>query len=82
MALAGLWAYLYSIKTLMLSGKEITPFHKNLVIGVAAILVTVIFAWEIVFYTCVFVFAGSMAHAGFHNPPDKYGTYDPAEIPV
>lgn len=82
MVLAGIWAYLYSIKTLVLSGKEITPFHKNLVIGVAAILATVIFAWEIVFYSSVFVFAACMVHAGFHAAPEKYGTYNPSEIPV
>ena len=82
MVLAGIWAYLYSIKTLVLSGKEITPFHKNLVIGVATVMVTVIFAWEIVFYSSVFVFAGCMLHAGLHTAPEKYGTYDPNEIQV
>jgi hypothetical protein len=77
MALGGIWAYLYSIKNLVLSGKEVTPLQKNLVIAVAALLATVVFAWEIVFYTCVFVFAGVMVHAAFHEPPEKYGTYAP-----
>ena len=82
MALGGLWAYLYSIKNLVLSGREITPFHKNLVIAVCALLATVILAWEIVFYTCIFVFAGVMVHAAFHEAPDKHGTYAPPIPPV
>jgi adenosylcobinamide amidohydrolase len=82
MILAGLWAYLYSIKSLVISGKEITSLHKNLVILSAVVLVTVVFAWEIVFYTIIFVAAGIMVHAAFHNPPEKYGTYAPPQIPV
>jgi hypothetical protein len=82
MVLAGIWAYLYSIKTLVLSGKEITAFHKNLIIGIAAMLATVFFAWEIVFYTSIFVLAGIMFHSAFHNPPEKYGTYTPPVEPV
>ena len=66
----------------MLSGKEITSLHKNLVIAVAGFIVTVFFAWEIVFYTSVFVLAGVFVHAALHNPPEKYGTYAPPQVPV
>ena len=66
----------------MLSGKEITAYHKNLVIAIAALLVTIFFAWEIVFYSVVFVAAGVCIHAALHNPPEKYGTYAPPQIPV
>ena len=82
MVIGGVWAYLYSIKSLVLSGKEITAFHKNLVVSIAALMVTVVFAWEIVFYTVIFTLAGAMIHATLHNTPEKYGTYTPPVLPV
>ena len=82
LVIGGIWAYLYSIKTLVLSGKEITAFHKNLVIAIVTLLVTVFFAWEIVFYTTVFVSGAVYVHATFHNPPEKYNTYSPPQVPI
>mmetsp|Transcript_21140 Transcript_21140/g.3440 ORF Transcript_21140/g.3440 Transcript_21140/m.3440 type:complete len:94 (+) Transcript_21140:901-1182(+) len=67
--LAGVYFYLFSVKQIVISGKEITDFQKNVVMAIITLTVTIVLAGSLICSVLVGCMAGSLAHAVFHFAP-------------
>ena len=78
--IVAIWAYLFSIKTLVISGHEISNLQKNATMAAVTFLVLLVFAWNAILI-CLGIFSICFAiHAIFHNLPVPKFELDPEAV--
>ena len=84
--LGAIWLYVYSVKSIVISGNEVTPFQKNMAMIAVTVLVTLVMAGGLVTYVVLLSGLASVVHSLFHDsPPEEHKLetdLSPSQIPV